>query len=154
MNSTPQILYVDDDPASCEMMSFLLSDRSRYTVMSAADGKEARGLIDSQHFDLFLLDYCLPDTTGVSLCQKIRESDPRVPIVIYSALDRDIDRQKAMDAGATEYFIKPDQLQSIKPEIDLLLQRYLRTQPRKAEYETETRRPKFSRPKRKASGIV
>lgn len=152
MNSPPRILYVDDDQDGCDMMSILLRDCFNYSVTAAIDGREARDLIRTQDFDLFLLDYCLPDITGVDLCQTIRELDADVPIVIYSALDRDIDREKAMAAGASKYLIKPDQLDSLRAEIDALLLRSTRT-------DTEPNAPASvghlnARPKRKASGIV
>jgi len=152
MNSPPRILYVDDDPDGCDMMSILLRDCFNYAVTAAADGREARELISTQDFDLFLLDYCLPDITGVDLCQSIRQLNAHVPIVIYSALDRDIDREKAMAAGASKYLIKPDQLDSLRAELDQLL---IQSSSNEMDQEIHSSVGHMAtRPKRKASGIV
>lgn len=117
----PRILYVDDDIANNEMMTYWLREECGYDVSSAVDGKGALALIDSQFFDLYLLDYCLPDMTAINLCERIREIDASAPIMIYSALDREIDQQRAFNAGASNYLMKPDQMNLIKPEIDRLL---------------------------------
>jgi CheY-like chemotaxis protein len=156
MSLPPRILYVDDDPIDCELMAFWLSDSCGYKVTSAQDGKQAAELIDSQTFDLFLLDYCLPDTTGVNLCRNIRAFDSRVPVIIYSALNRDIDRQRAMEAGANDYLVKPDELYLIRPHIDKLLdQSFAMRMPATDASISATSSGRASvAPRRKASGIV
>lgn len=121
MSLRPRILYVDDDVANNEMMTFWLREECGYDVSSAIDGKSAIELIESEFFDLYLLDYCLPDMTAVNLCEKIREINETAPIMIYSALDREVDQQKAFKAGADHYLMKPDQMSLIKPEVDRLL---------------------------------
>ncbi len=115
MPVTPRVLYVDDDAENCEMMKYWIREECGCEISIAMDGKEALHLIDSEFFDLFLLDYCLPDTTGIKLCETIRRLYPNAPIAVYSALDRDIDKQRAIAAGATSYLVKPEQLAEIKP---------------------------------------
>lgn len=117
----PRVLYVDDDAENCEMMRYWIREECGCDISIAMDGKEALQLIDAEFFDLFLLDYCLPDTTGIKLCETIRKLYPDAPIAVYSALDRDIDKQRAIDAGATSYLVKPEELDQIKP----FLNRYL-----------------------------
>ena len=121
MSLKPRILYVDDDVANNEMMTFWLREECGYDVASAIDGKGAIALIDSEFFDLYLLDYCLPDMTAINLCEKIRQINPDAPIMIYSALDRKVDQERAFEAGANHYLMKPDQMSLIKPEVDRLL---------------------------------
>ena len=111
----PRILYVDDDFDNCEMMKYWIREECGCDISIATDGREALELIDSELFDLFLLDYCLPDTTGIKLCEKIRARYPDAPIAVYSALDRDVDKQRAIAAGATSYMVKPEELDQIKP---------------------------------------
>lgn len=91
-------------------------------VTTALDGRTAMEHIHKEFFDIYLLDYCLPDTTGVELCKRIRRFDQRAPILIYSALDRDVDRQQSLEAGANMYLVKPDELEMIKPQVERLLQ--------------------------------
>jgi putative two-component system response regulator len=121
MSLKPRILYVDDDVANCEMMTYWLREECGYDVTPAIDGKGAIALIESEFFDLYLLDYCLPDMTAINLCEKIRELNAAAPIMIYSALDREVDQQRAFKAGANHYLMKPDQMSLIKPEVDRLL---------------------------------
>lgn len=117
----PRVLYVDDDVDNCEMMKYWIREECGCDIAIAMDGRQALEMIDSEFFDLFLLDYCLPDTTGIKLCEKIRSLYPDAPIAVYSALDRDIDKQRALAAGATSYMVKPEELDQIKP----FLNRYL-----------------------------
>ena len=119
----PRVLYVDDDVETCEMMKYWIREECGCDISIAMDGKEALQMIDAEFFDLFLLDYCLPDTTGIKLCEKIRALYPDAPIAVYSALDRDIDRQRALAAGATSYMVKPEDLDQIKPFLNRHLSR-------------------------------
>jgi OmpR-family two-component system manganese-sensing response regulator len=111
----PRILYVDDDVDNCEMMKYWIREECGCDIAIAMDGEGALEMIESQYFDLFLLDYCLPDTTGIKLCEKIRAIYPEAPIALYSALDRPVDKQAAIEAGATAYLVKPEELHQIKP---------------------------------------
>lgn len=137
MPLAPRILYVDDDLSDCEMMAYWLREECGYDVTAAVDGKQAIDLIKSEYFDLFLLDYCLPDMTAVALCELIREVNREAAIMIYSALDREIDKQRAFASGANYYLIKPEQLFEIKPQIDRLL-RTLQSPPAVPEIEHRT----------------
>jgi DNA-binding response OmpR family regulator len=127
MSVPPRILYVDDDLAACEMLSFWLREDCGFDVTAAADGKQAEALIGSEYFDLFILDYCLPDTTAVTLCGRIKEVNSSAPILIYSALDREVDRDKAIAAGANVYLVKPDQLGELRPRVEGFLGRHSAT---------------------------
>ena len=120
MSALNRILYVDDDSDGCEMMSLWLKQHS-YCVLTAADGKAAKDLIQRRRFDLYILDYCLPDMTAVDLCNHIRSISAMVPILIYSALSRQVDHRDALSAGATKYLCKPNDLDRIVPEIRRLL---------------------------------
>ncbi len=81
-----------------------------FEVTTANDGESAMKLIDNQFFDAYLLDYALPDTTGVELCRAIRDRAISSPVVMYTALDRQIDKDRAAAAGANAYVVKPDEL--------------------------------------------
>jgi CheY-like chemotaxis protein len=138
------------------MMKYWIREECGCDISIATDGKHALEMIESEFFDLFLLDYCLPDTTGIKLCEKIRAVYPDAPIAVYSALDRPIDKQRALAAGATSYMVKPEELDQIKP----FLNRHL-THPLPADRpppERTTAEPPSSkgvhRGRTRASGIV
>ena len=82
MSVNPRVLYVDDDVENCELMKYWVREECGCDISIAMDGKEALQMIESEYFDLFLLDYCLPDTTGIKLCEKIRSLYPEAPIAV------------------------------------------------------------------------
>ena len=102
--SQKSILCVEDNRDTCEMLGIVFSE---YDFVSAQDCGEAYALLEERSFDLYILDNWLPDGSGVDLCQKIRALDREVPIIFVSGVGDKANIQKAKDAGATEYLIKP-----------------------------------------------
>ena len=116
MTDSSRILLVDDED-SCQMMSFLLRlNDQNVRVVSVRTAAEALDLVREENFDLLILDYWLPDATGVNLCNRIREFDQRTPIVFYSGMARESDRRSAAGAGADAYLVKPNDIDRL-PEI-------------------------------------
>ncbi len=158
MAISPRILYVDDDQEGCDLMVYLLKQDYGFEVVPATDGQQARRFIEQEFFDLYLLDYCLPDTTATSLCQEIKNANPNAPIIVYSALDRDVDRAHAMKAGANFYFVKPEQIDMVGNQIQTLIAE--QSQPvgsnKKAIGRKDGRRAACAHPRAriKSSGIV
>ncbi len=121
-DAAKRILYVDDDPDSCELMSvWLTADGSQYDVTVVSTAQRANSLISDGGFDLYILDYCLPELSGAELCRAIRKIDTEVPVIVYSAIARPIDRETASEAGVDLYLVKPDDLDRLKPAIRHLL---------------------------------
>jgi CheY-like chemotaxis protein len=111
MSEHCRILFVDDDEDCCELMSTMLKlSNDSFVVTSANTAEEALSLIETQRFDLYILDYRLPDLTGVELCSRIRQIDGQTPIMFYSGLAREVDLLDAKLAGANDYLIKPNDL--------------------------------------------
>lgn len=80
----PRVLYAEDHEDTRAMMSLLLR-RGGFEVVEAASGAELMSLLSGgEHFDLYLLDHCFPDASGVALCRAVRERDPAAPILFYS----------------------------------------------------------------------
>ena len=124
--SKSRILYVDDDSDACEMLKFLLEleDKS-YEVTSVSTIPKALALIENQTFELYILDQQMPEMTGVELCRLIRQTKPQIPVVFYSAMARDTDRQAALAAGANEYLVKPNDLEKLTDTVKKLLSKKL-----------------------------
>ena len=119
MSGSYNILFVDDDQDSCEMMSVLLMlGNSDFEVISAHTAEEALALIKAQSFDLFILDYLLPDMTGLDLCDRIRQIDKQTPIMFYSAMTHIIDKETAKAAGANEFLVKPNDLDRLSETVE------------------------------------
>lgn len=85
--------------------------------------EEATHLIESERFDLFVLDNWLPDGSGVELCKKIRASGSSTPIVFTSAISQRKDIDLAVDAGADRYLVKPYEPESLINAVKELLER-------------------------------
>ena len=106
-----RILLVDDDQDTCELMSLMLTLASDdYEVTAAGSAVEALALIRKKQFDIYILDSLLPDMSGIELCSKIRQHDRQIPILFYSGKAEINYIGKAKSAGATEYLVKPNDL--------------------------------------------
>ncbi len=106
-----RILCIDDDTHTCDWIKIVLhSANVNATVTSVKTGHEAFTLLNRDKFDLCILEYALPDMTGVQLCSLMRQMGSRVPMMFFTAMNRPIDREKAAAAGASEYICKPDDL--------------------------------------------
>ena len=120
--ASPNILFVDDDEDSCELMSAMLSYADAdYKVTSVATPFEALNLIAQKPFDLFVVDYKLPEMTGVELCQHIRKTDKQTPILFFTGMASSNDRNVAIEAGANSYLIKPNDLDKFTDTVKQLL---------------------------------
>lgn len=111
------VLCVEDDKDNCELIEFVLSD---YKMIFADSIKESLELFNSQHIDLCLLDNWLGDGYGTDLCRELRSLNNNVPIVFISGVAQNDEIQKALNAGAQAYLVKPylpDELQKIVKEL-------------------------------------
>ena len=118
------ILYVDDDRDSREMICFLLRQADpAYEITAVANGNAALALIAAQPFDLYILDFLLPEISGIDICRRIRETDKIAPILFFSAISGKPNREAAETAGATAYLVKPNDLDSLTETVKLLLDR-------------------------------
>ena len=106
MPGKPKILLVEDHEDTSDLMVLILSQLN-YDVATAASISGALGLADSTDFDLFVFDSMLPDGTGTDLCKHIRERNNSTPILFYSAMAFEHDKDEALTAGAQRYLVKP-----------------------------------------------
>jgi DNA-binding response OmpR family regulator len=116
----PEILLVDDDADSLEMLDFVLGHD--YVIHHAEDIRSAVQLLEPDRFDLIILDTHLPDGSGIDLLKKIREIDPKAPVIFVSADARLRISEEALGFGAEEYFSKPLDL----AQFEIKVSRWLR----------------------------
>ena len=123
LSAKSQILCVDDE--SCyEMLDVLLNlEKPIYHLVGTNSVDEALEMIANKKFDLYLLECFLPGKSGVELCQQIRQTDAETPVLFYSVMARPIDRRRAMEAGATEYLVKPNDINRLAETIGRLVNR-------------------------------
>ncbi len=100
------ILLVDDDKSILRILTRILQKQG-YNIHTAETGREAEEKINSQSYDLALIDVKLPDTDGVDLLRKIRATRPNMIKIIltgFASMDNGI---KALNSGADAYLVKP-----------------------------------------------
>ena len=112
----PHVLYVEDRDDERVMMNILLTQKGM-EVTTVGNAHDCLGMLTYRRFDLVLLDSMLPDASGLGLCMSIREFDSEVPVVFYSGRSTQIDKQAAMRAGATEYLVKPNDIDVIPERV-------------------------------------
>ena len=101
-----RILFVEDHSDTRELVLMVLS-REGYEVSLASGFIEARQLLDSNSYDLILLDWYYEDGSGLDLCKIIRETDKSTPVYFYTAVAYNSELHKAIEAGAQGCFVKP-----------------------------------------------
>ena len=79
-------------------------------MVTAKTAQEGYVLLNVEDFDLCVLEYALVDVTGPQLCSLVRRMGWSVPMIVFTALDREVDRQNALSAGADDYLCKPEDL--------------------------------------------
>jgi DNA-binding response OmpR family regulator len=116
-----RILCVEDDEDTREMLTLKFKlGLSDFEAVIAPDVDAALRLIERERFSLYVLDGGLRGDSGLSLCERIRASDARTPIVIFSGHASASDIDAGMFAGANAYLVKPDSSELI-PTIRRLL---------------------------------
>lgn len=118
-----KILVVEDDIRISSFLQKGLQEEGYY-VQLAGDGYQARDLIQSESWDLFILDVMLPDIDGLQLTQIIRYKKIDTPVLMLSALGEAEDKIKALDLGADDYLVKPVHFPELLSRIKALRRRY------------------------------
>jgi DNA-binding response OmpR family regulator len=107
-NHAATILVVDDEDDIRAVVRLTLT-RAGFEVREAADGESALSSVEEELPDLILLDVLMPGIDGFEVCRQLRadERTAELPILIYSAKSDAQSRQDGLDAGATDYLMKP-----------------------------------------------
>lgn len=108
-SSQGHVLYLEDHTDTRVLMTIML-ERAGFEVTSVSLGAEFLKQAKERHFDLYLLNHTFPDSSGVSVCLETREFDPDTPLLFYSARAMPKEKEQAINAGAQDYLIKPDDL--------------------------------------------
>ncbi len=117
-----KILLVEDEEALQKVIKLNLELES-YDVQIVGDGISALELLDTNRFDLIILDVMLPNIDGFSVCQKIRLTDQKTPILFLTAKDGSQDRVRGLKIGGDDYIVKPFNLEEFLLRIEKLIAR-------------------------------
>ncbi|OSQ45744.1 phosphate regulon transcriptional regulator PhoB [Marivita geojedonensis] len=104
----PTVLVVEDEPAQREVLGYNL-EAEGFRVAKAENGEEALILVDEEQPDIIVLDWMLPNVSGIEVCRqlKTRPDTRNVPIIMLSARSEEVDRVRGLETGADDYVIKP-----------------------------------------------
>ncbi|WP_319371307.1 response regulator transcription factor [uncultured Ilyobacter sp.] len=117
-----KVLLVDDDIEICQMIKKALEPENIETL-TISTGKEAQSVINSQTFDLIILDIMLDDTDGFQLLKKIQAEDIEIPVIFLSGKQQDYDKILALGMGADDYITKPFSMSVLIAKIKAHLRR-------------------------------
>ncbi|MEM6374799.1 MAG: phosphate regulon transcriptional regulator PhoB [Pseudomonadota bacterium] len=108
MADRPHVLLVEDEPAQREILTYNL-EADGFAVSQAENGEEALILVRESAPDIILLDWMLPNVSGIEVCRqlKTRAETRTVPIIMISARSEEVDRVRGLETGADDYVIKP-----------------------------------------------
>lgn len=118
------ILIVDDESDVREMLAFTLK-RQSFNVVTAQDSQSALKTLGEILPDLILLDWMLPDISGVDLCRRLK-ADERyedIPIIMLTARGEEDDKIRGLDAGADDYITKPFSPRELGARINAVMRR-------------------------------
>ncbi|MBW4708946.1 phosphate regulon transcriptional regulator PhoB [Roseobacter sp. YSTF-M11] len=104
----PRVLVVEDEPAQREVLAYNL-EAEGFAVSRAENGEEALMLVDETAPDVIVLDWMMPNLSGIEVCRrlKIRSETRSIPIIMLSARSEEVDRVRGLETGADDYVIKP-----------------------------------------------
>lgn len=111
-----KILIVEDDRLLNRTLTYNLVSEG-YEVASAGNVKGAESLLDSEEYDLILLDINLPDGNGRHLCKRLKPAHPHTMVIFLTANDQEKDQIKGYEAGAVDYITKPFSILALQRKI-------------------------------------
>ena len=117
-----RILVAEDDAILADGVTRTLR-QSGYAVDWVKNGVEADTALDTDDFDLLILDIGLPKKSGLDVLKRLRARDSRMPVLILTALDGVNDRVRGLDAGADDYLAKPFELAELEARVRALTRR-------------------------------
>ena len=119
-----KILIVEDEQGLVTLLSYNL-EKQGYTVAVCMDGQKVINTVSLEKPDLILMDWMLPNISGVELCQIIRQNHEtkEIPIIMLTARGDESDKVKGLSQGADDYMTKPFSVPELMARIGALLRR-------------------------------
>lgn len=136
-----KILVVDDEHDIADLLEVYLQNEN-YIVYKFYSAKDALTCIEQEELDLAILDIMLPDISGFSICQKIREKHT-YPIIMLTAKDEETDKITGLTLGADDYVTKPFRPLELIARVKAQLRRYKKYSPTPIEERKEERKTNF-----------
>ncbi len=117
-----KILVVDDERSIGEILQYSL-EKEGYEAELVFDGEEALHKINQEDFDLVLLDIMLPGKDGFQVCQEIRTYHSKIPVIMITAKEEEVDKVVGLELGADDYITKPFSVREVVARVKAVLRR-------------------------------
>ena len=117
-----KVLIAEDEKALRDMIAKYLK-REGFVPLEAEDGKQARQIVESETFDLAILDVMMPYESGFNIAAKIRQQDASVPIIMLTARTSTEDKIQGFEAGADQYVPKPFSMKELMVRVKSVLKK-------------------------------
>jgi len=120
----PTVLLVEDEPAQREVLGYNL-EADGFRVLTAGNGEEALMMVAEAPPDIIVLDWMMPNVSGIEVCRQLKtRSETRgIPIIMLSARSEEVDRVRGLETGADDYVIKPYSLVELMARVRAQLRR-------------------------------
>jgi two-component system phosphate regulon response regulator PhoB len=104
----PTVLLVEDEPAQREMLAYNL-EAEGFDVITADNGEDGLILVDENDPDLIVLDWMMPQLSGIEVCRRLKSNSKtrQIPVIMLSARAEEVDRVRGLETGADDYVVKP-----------------------------------------------
>ena len=120
----PTVMVVEDEPAQQEILGYNL-EAEGFRVVRALNGEEALLVLAEEKPDIVVLDWMLPNLSGIEVCRqiKMRPETRATPVIMLSARSEEIDRVRGLETGADDYVVKPYSLPELMARVKAQLRR-------------------------------
>lgn len=122
MNNSPKVLVADDDKEIAKFIKTKFEENKIETTV-AHDGKEALFLINTNEFDVIVIDWMMPYLDGISLLKILRKQEITTPVIILSALDSTENKIEGLKSGSDDYLTKPFSIDELMIRVNILYNR-------------------------------
>lgn len=122
--TAPRVLVIEDEPSQVEILRFNLHQKG-FDVCVAMDGEEGLQAAIEDPPDLILLDWMLPNMSGIEICRKLRRAKQtrETPVIMLTARSEERDKVRGLDIGADDYITKPYSIKELIARIHSALRR-------------------------------
>jgi len=125
MNTTqPHVLVVEDEPAQREVLAYNL-EAEGFRTSRAEDGEEGLLMVSEDAPDVIVLDWMMPNLSGIEVCRRLKVSPKTrsIPIIMLSAKSEEIDKVRGLETGADDYVVKPYSVSELMARVRTQLRR-------------------------------
>ncbi|MDX8349005.1 phosphate regulon transcriptional regulator PhoB [Cognatiyoonia sp. IB215446] len=124
MAQQPHVLIVEDEAAQREVLAYNL-EAEGFRVTRAENGEEGMICVDEDTPDVIVLDWMMPNLSGIEVCRrlKIKPETRAIPIIMLSARSEEVDKVRGLETGADDYVVKPYSVSELMARVRTQLRR-------------------------------